>query len=473
MKNNFTLVYTVLLIVGDFLALVGAFSAAYILRFKLDDQSPVAQISATNYIQAFLIVLPLWILVHGFIGLYRREVYENRFAEFGKLIIGSLLGILVVIGYDFISPDILLQGRLVAGYGLALGFGFLLLFRSVARWLRIMLFSYGLGVNDLLVVGNGTSARAIIAQLRDTRHSGYRIVGVVGKTPDAGVPEFSDFAAATKHLPNLHSIIQTKLYHEDSQNTEILDYAQSHHISYRFIPGNSELFTGNLEVELFRGTPVVTVHQTALIGWGRVVKRLFDLAIAMVLLCLLAPLLVLVTVVIKIFEPRAPIFFRQTRLTRFNSPFQVFKFRTHITNYSGLSPELAFAKMGRPELLLAYRANGDYLPGDPRVSRVGRFLRRASLDELPQLFNVMAGDLSLVGPRALVPDEIDTHAKKHAILSVKSGITGLAQISGRKDIDFEQRRKLDVYYVQNWSFWLDIIILLKTFRVVLGGRGAK
>ena len=141
--------------------------------------------------------------------------------------------------------------------------------------------------------------------------------------------------------------------------------------------------------------------------------------------------------------------------------------------YSGLSPEQAFEKMGKPGLSEKYRKNGDHLPNDPRVTKIGNFLRRTSLDELPQLINVIKGDISLVGPRALVPQELNNYAYKDLILSVKSGLTGLAQISGRRDIGFDERRALDLYYVQNWNFWLDIKILFRTVIDVLGGRGAK
>ena len=129
--------------------------------------------------------------------------------------------------------------------------------------------------------------------------------------------------------------------------------------------------------------------------------------------------------------------------------------------------------MEKPKLIAEYRNNGDYLENDPRISAVGKFLRITSLDELPQLWNVMRGDLSLVGPRALVPEELKNAVNKHHITSVKSGLTGLAQVSGRKNISFEERRKLDVYYVQNWTFWTDLVILAKTFRIVINGRGAK
>jgi lipopolysaccharide/colanic/teichoic acid biosynthesis glycosyltransferase len=230
------------------------------------------------------------------------------------------------------------------------------------------------------------------------------------------------------------------------------------------------MFVGNLEVELFKQSlPVVTVHQTALIGWGRIVKRVFDLAFGSLLLLITSPLF-LAIIILQLLSG-GHVFFRQTRLTRYDQKFRVFKFRTVRPAYNGLTPEEAFRKMGKSELIEKYRSNGDQVSRDPRYGRLGNFLRKTSLDELPQLFNVLNGDLSLVGPRALVPEELSLFEKRHAILSVKSGITGLAQVSGRRNLVFDERRKLDVYYVQNWSFWLDIVILFKTLKVVL--RGAE
>ena len=237
------------------------------------------------------------------------------------------------------------------------------------------------------------------------------------------------------------------------------------------MPGNGELFVGNIEVDLFQSVPVIAVHQTALIGWGRVVKRLTDLFLGTIFLILASPFILLLAIAVKL-SSKGPIFFRQVRLTRFNNKFTVFKFRSHNLKYSGLSPEEAFAKMGKPELIKQYRDNGDQIPNDPRLTSIGRFMRRTSLDELPQLFNVVRGDISLVGPRALIPEELEVYAKRHAILSVKSGLTGLAQVSGRRDISFEERRKLDLYYVQNWRFTSDIVILIKTIWIVLFHKGA-
>jgi lipopolysaccharide/colanic/teichoic acid biosynthesis glycosyltransferase len=225
-------------------------------------------------------------------------------------------------------------------------------------------------------------------------------------------------------------------------------------------------------VELFRSSiPVIAVHQTALIGWGRIVKRLFDLIFGSIFLIIALPFMIVIGL-INVFASGS-VFFRQTRLTRFNQGFTVLKFRSQYKKYDGTTPEEAFAKMGRPEIAKIYRENGDFIEDDPRITPFGKFLRRTSLDEIPQLINVVKGDLSLVGPRALIPQELDQFAKKDMILAVKSGLTGLAQISGRREISVSERRKLDLYYVQNWSLWLDITIIIKTFRVVFQASEPK
>jgi exopolysaccharide biosynthesis polyprenyl glycosylphosphotransferase len=473
MKNNASLAYAFLLIIGDFLALLAAFSVAYILRVKYDTRPLIQQIPAVSYFFTVAAVLPLWIVVHGFIGLYNQGIYERRFAELGRLFVGSILGMLVVIGYEFITQKGLFPARLVAVYGLGLGFGFLVLFRTFAQMIRRSLYSFGVGINNVLIIGNTKATNEIADAICNTRKTGQLVLAVVAEQSESykTYPSFED--AVNRLRRPIHSIIQTELYLEQDKNNAILRYAQENHVSYRFVPGNTDLLVGNLTVELFGGLPMISVHQTALTGWGRIAKRLFDLIVSTLLLLLVSPLMLLISFFIKLFSPRGPVFLRQTRLTRFNREFTLFKFRTHKAALSGISDQEAFAKLGKSQLYERYKANGYVLKKDPRVTRFGRVLRRTSLDELPQLFNVLRGDVSLVGPRSLIASELNTYEKKHAILSVKSGMTGLAQISGRQDIGFDERRTLDVYYVQNWSFWGDIVILLKTLKTVVGGNGAK
>lgn len=482
MKSNASLLYSLFLIVGDFLALVAAFAGGYILRVKwgLALSNPVLahQIPSMTYLRIFLLLLPFWLIVFGLLGLYNSSIYEKRFSEAGRLFVGSFVGLLFVLGYAYLSNTPVFPAKLVPIYGFGLAFLFVLFFRNLARLIRGLLFSLNVGLTHILIIGDTLAAQELVKTLASSR-SGYRVVGVVSNSPKVfkkfkKLDLFKTFGAATSKLgaSHIHSIVQTQLYANANANNEILEFAQQNHIAFRFVPGNSELFVGNIQVELFRQSiPVIAVHQTALIGWGRIVKRLFDIFASGILIIIASPLLALIALLQLM--TGGSVFFRQIRLTRFNHHFRVFKFRTIKPKYNGLSPEDAFKKMGQTKLIKEYRKNGDYLPNDPRFGKFGRLLRKTSLDELPQLFNVFKGDLSLVGPRSLVPAELSLYEKRHAILSVKSGLTGLAQVSGRRNISFDERRKLDMYYVQNWSFWLDIVILIKTIRVVLTGEGAK
>lgn len=478
MKNNSSLLYNFALVVGDAVAIIIAFSVAYILRVSLNHTPISSNVHAHTYLLILVGLLPFWILIFALLGLYNSRTYDQRFSEFGRLLIGTFIGILFVISYSYIFNISIFPARLVTVYGFGLAFAFVLIFRTMARGIRRQLFNYGIGINNVLIVGDTAITHELVSSLSDTAATGYRIIGVIGgvKHPHksaAGFPVFPNFDEARKALKHkpLHTIIQTELYAAGEENDKILTYAQENHIAYRFVPGNGELFVGNIEVDLFQSVPVIAVHQTALIGWGRVVKRLTDILAGGLMLIVASPFMLLIALSIKL-TSKGPVFFHQTRLTRFNHRFKVFKFRSNKLAYNGLDPEEAFIKMGRPELIKLYRENGDQIPNDPRVTALGRFLRRTSLDELPQLINVVRGDISLVGPRALVPEELDLYAKRHAILSVKSGMTGLAQVSGRRNISYEERRKLDLFYVQNWSVWGDLVIFIKTIWIVLFHRGA-
>jgi len=476
MKNNASFLYSFFLVISDALALILAFVAAYILRVSIDATPIVNPVTARSFLLALLALLPFWLIIFALIGLYNRNIYDKRFSELGRLFIGTLTGTLFVISFEYFSLEAIFPAKLVPVYGFALTFVLLVLFRNILRFVRSLLFSYDVGISNVLIVGNTTSTQELVQWLSKPKVSGYRVVGVVGSHERfPKTKHYATFTSAVKAIgeKNIHSIMQTELFAESAKNNEILTFAQNNHASYRFIPGNSELFVGNIDVELFQSSiPMIAVHQTALIGWGRIAKRLFDITLSTLALIILLPFFLLIALLIFIFDP-GEVFFRQERVTRFNKTFRIYKFRSHKRKYNGLTPEQAFEKMGKPELAKKYRDNGDQLPHDPRVNFFGRFLRKTSLDELPQLINVFLGDISLVGPRALVPEEINLAERKHQIVSVKSGITGFAQISGRKDISYEERRKLDLYYVQNWSFWLDLVILFKTIRVVLTRRGAQ
>ena len=217
---------------------------------------------------------------------------------------------------------------------------------------------------------------------------------------------------------------------------------------------------------------MITVSQTPLIGWGAIAKRVFDATTSLLLLVLLSPLLLLIALLQKIFNP-GPVFYVSKRLSRYSEPINLIKFRSMGAKYGKKDASLEFEEMGRKDLAKEYKKNHK-VKNDPRITRFGAFLRKTSLDELPQIFNVIKGDLSLVGPRPILPQEVKFSSTRTALLhSVKSGVTGLWQVSGRSNLSFDERIELELFYAQNWSFWLDIKILFKTIAVVFRGKGAE
>jgi len=387
MKNNSSLAYNVCLIIGDALAITVAFTIAYILRVTLNHQPLSADVGSHSYITILISLLPFWILIFGLLGLYNARVYEKRFSELGRLLIGTFIGILFVISYSYITNTVIFPARLVTAYGFGLAFVLVFLFRTIARSLRRELFGFGIGINNVLLVGDTKATQRLIDALENTPVSGYRVLGVVGGIKhelkkDRPYQQYKSFAAAVGHLKDrqLNMIVQTELYADSAGNDEILTYAQENHVAYRFVPGNGELFVGNIAVDLFHAVPVIAVHQTPLIGWGQVVKRVADLTLASLFLIITSPIMLLVALAIKLSDG-GPVFFRQVRLSRYDTKVRIFKFRSHRRKYSGQSPEQAFAKMDRPDLLKQYRANGDWL-GPTHAPRPS-----AALSAAPALMN--------------------------------------------------------------------------------------
>lgn len=472
MKHSATLLFSFLLFVGDFAALVAAFTLAFIIRVKLDDRPLLEPITAQGYIGVVAVLLVFWIFVFALLGLYRSEVFENRFKEALLLLVGSFIGILFLIGAEYVLNRAIFPARLVTVYGFAFAFLLTLLIRTIARATRRLFLRFGIGVSSVLIVGDTDISVELAGRLSE-KNSGYKLVGIVGnlRRTYEHVDKHLRFATFSEAIEKVSpsaigSIVQTELYADHDKNSEILSVAQQHHIAYRFVPGNDRLFVGNIDVNLFEDIPMIAVHQTALTGWGRIVKRLFDFIVSLALIVLVSPLLLLIYMLIKVVD-FGPSIYRQERLTRFNNSIHIYKFRTFKKSLNGMTVDAAYDHVGDEKMAKRYRLGDDSLPIDKLLHPLGRFLRKTSLDELPQLFNVLRGDLSLVGPRPLVAREMDTFSKKNIILSVKPGLTGLAVISGRRDIPFEERRKLDLYYVQNWSFLMDVVILIKTVVVVI------
>lgn len=477
MPPRFARFYSLALVLGDFFVLLAAFITAYVLRVRFDPRPLVSQIPAVDFLATSLSLIPLWLAVFGFLGLYTSHVYSKRLTEWGRLLVGSFIGILIVLGYSFILDEPVFPARLVAVYAFLGSFVLLVIGRELLRLLRTVLFRFGKGVSRVLVIGDSVATKDIADQLSDTPTSGYKIVAIAG--PKSVLPpdfKGKHYPTAERALVNLETdlvstIIQTDLYDSSERNQKILGAAQSRHISYRFIPGEPEFYSGKNTVDVFLSYPVISVYQTPLVGWGVVVKRVFDVIVTSLIVLILSPVFILIILLQKILNP-GPIFYISKRLSRYSNPFDLLKFRSMSPKYGKRDAAEEFRKMGREDLAHEYERTRKVV-NDPRITAFGKFLRSTSLDEIPQFFNVLKGDLSLVGPRPILPQELKLYKGKNALLhSVKSGVTGLWQVSGRSDLPFEKRVELELYYAQNWSFWLDLRILFKTIPALFK-KGAR
>ncbi len=478
MPGKNTKFYSLVLIAADFLILLLAFSAAYVIRVQRDPRPLLTKVYADEYFLSLLTLIPFWLVIFAAIGLYSAAVYNRRLVEWGKLAVGSFIGILIIIGWQYASDEILFPARLVAVYALVASFLLLITEREILRWLRSLLFRFGRGTSRVLIVGNSDATRDIAENLAETKKSGYKIVAIAGPKkvvpPGLTIEQFSSIDTALSHINELGitTIIQTDLYDSADRNQLVLGAAQMHHIGYSFIPGEAEFYTGKNTVDVFLGYPMISVSQTPLIGWGAVFKQFFDAIGAFLLLVILSPLFLALVVLQKILNP-GPVFYVSKRLSRFSQPIDLIKFRSMGAKYGKRDAADEFRAMGREDLAKEYEKHRK-VENDPRITSFGNFLRKTSLDELPQLINVLKGDLSMVGPRPILPQEAKNLQNRAALLhSVKSGVTGLWQVSGRSSLSFHERIELELFYAQNWSLWLDIKILFKTLGVVLRRRGAK
>ena len=471
MRKQTDIYLKLILIALDILALVASFTAAYILRITLDPRPFYIHIGAIEFITSVLTMLPLWIILFYFFGLYKRDIYSHPYRESGRLLLASIFGVMIMISYGFLTDWQLFPTKLVALYALIISFFILLFLRASLNLIRLRLLKHNIGVRRVALIGNNKLTTSLAELISSDRTTGFKLEAIISRSEF--IPKnlkslsFSTLPTALRQT-KIDAVIQTD-YDESEKNYEI---AEKHYLDFYQAPTMNGLWTARHEIELINATPLIFVKPTPLSGYGRIIKRIMDILGSIFGIVILSPIMLIVAMAVKIGDPAGPILMRgkqQKRLTRHNRPFKVYKFRSHYAKFDGKTDEEVFTMIGQPELIEEYRKNGDKLDHDFRVTPVGHFIRRFSLDELPQLFNVLKGDISLVGPRALVLHELDKYDKKSTLLSVKSGLTGLAVISGRRDISFEERRRIDLYYVQNWSIWMDINILLKTVLVIFKG----
>lgn len=472
MKHN-SKTFSLILLISDFVMLALVFAASYIIRTQYDHRPLLYSVYVDEYIRSSLVIIPLWLISFLNLGLYSQQIYRQRLSSWAKIIIGNCLGILLIIGWEYLTTIHIFPARLVTLYVLIGSIVTIILSRELVLWIQRRMFAKNHGTKNVLLIGKNEIAEQLLHSLAFNPESGYNLVASTGVKTD-GIEYYPTLESALKKIDHhqIATVIQTDMYDSAERNHRILRATQNNHLDYLFIPGEPEFYFGKNTIDLFMGYPMLSINQTPLIGWGAILKRIFDLIITIIFAPIWLTIVLLLMLMQKIFNP-GPIFYISKRLSRFSEPFDLYKFRSMDPKFGSKDAAIDFEQMGRPDLAAEYRQNHK-VDNDPRVTKFGRFLRVTSLDELPQLFNVLKGDISLVGPRPILPQEAKLSKRTTALLhSVKSGLTGLWQVSGRNNISFEKRIELETFYAQNWSLLLDLKILLKTPIEIIKRRGSK
>ncbi len=462
-------------ILTDLLLINVGFALAYVVRYQWQWFLPVSEQFFEPYGRYFsqqVVLNVLLIITFVQVRVWRRKRGEFWVDEMSRITYATAagVGLMSMIAF-FVQPEPFSRLMLVWVFlAIVLLVG---VARLVRRTLLSALYQRGILADQVLVVGSGEVGRSLIRTLLARPDLGYQAIGYLhdglsenniglGRIPNLGT--FADLPRMVAKRPQLNTVFIALPGEMHQQISQMLQVCQQHGVSAQVVPDLLQLSMNRVEFNNMAGIPTLGIREVGINQAQQVAKRLLDLAV--VLIGGIPALLVMgiIAVAIKLDSP-GPVFYKAARVGKNGRPFQMVKFRSMVVD----------ADRHKEALKQFNQADGPIfkMKEDPRMTRVGRFIRRASLDELPQIYNVLRGEMSLVGPRPPLAQEVAEYKPWHMQrLSVIGGITGLWQVSGRSDLTFDELCLLDIYYIENWSVALDIRILLQTIPHSLFGRGA-
>ena len=468
-------IFSIIQIPIDYFVIIAAALAAYSIRFTgyvISIRPATTTVPFDQYMRVTTVLAGIWIFIFAVYGLYAIGRPRRFLDELGRIMSACTSGIMLAILIIFFYREFFASRFIIlAAWGLAVLFVFLA--RMIIRLIRRFLVKAGIGVHRLVILGHGKNAETLIREFAIHQSLGFRVEKIF---PDFD-EETKDEIIRLKNDDKIDEIFFARVGASRQEIAELNNFAADFHIPLKY---TSDPFAAEIpltDITSMAGIPVVEIKKSRLEGWGKIYKRVFDFIFALLFVVILSPVLLLVALAIKL-TSSGPVIYLNERIGEDGKPFDVFKFRTMFSAYSiGKQFKHQHDALAYEERLIRERGikTGPVykIKNDPRITTIGKFLRKTSIDELPQLFNVLVGNMSFVGPRPHQPREVEKYERRHLqVLNIKPGITGLAQVSGRSDLDFEDEVWLDTYYIENWSLALDIYIILKTPLVIFTGRGS-
>ncbi len=462
---------TGILVVLDAILINIGFALAWWARYELQLGPEVAEENYVTLDAYYLIQLALTIIllvVFKLQGLYEQKSRTGWMDATGVIVSSTTVGIAIMIVAVFGFRPYAFS-RLAFLYVWFSIIVLLSLLRLVKMQIRDYLRRRGVGLERVLVVGAGQQGMLIMQNIVAQPQLGYDVVGFVDDERNEDIGRFkalgalNDVPRIVRHK-DVDLVIIALPSNSHANIVEIMMQCARQHVSFRIVPDFYELSLNKVDINEINGIPLIGLKEVSMGGLNLLLKRLIDIMASVAVLAVASPLILLVGIAIKLETP-GPILFTQTRVGRGGRHFTFYKFRSM---KQGADREIQ-------KLTSLNEATGPIfkMRNDPRLTRVGKILRRLSLDELPQFYNILIGDMSLVGPRPPIPYEVEKYKEWHyKRLEVSPGLTGLWQVSGRSELTFDEMVLLDIWYIENWSLGLDLKIMMRTIPAVLLARGA-
>lgn len=450
------------------------FVLAYWVRYQWQWFRPVDEVFLVPYSVYFpysLAFTGIMLVVYWTEGLYNPRRKRSAFHEVYIIIRGAITGVAALYILSLVYRAVLLSRLIPAYAGLAV-VALLSGARAVERVIQGHRRKKGLGVQRVLIVGAGEIGRMVMRNIAAQPELGYQIVGFVDDKPERGSRDLGRFKGlgSTDQIADLvkqhavDTVIVALPWLAHRKILGIVSQCEHLNVAVRIVPDLFQMSLSQVDIDDLNGIPLISTKSPVIMGWNLAVKRTFDVIFSALFLVILSPVMLVIAILIRLDSP-GPAVFAQQRIGRGGKPFTVFKFRTMRCG----------AEEEQESLRALNEAKGPMfkIKADPRCTALGRLLRRISLDELPQFYNVLRGEMSMVGPRPPLPGEVQQYQEWHKRrLEILPGLTGLWQVSGRSDLTFDDMVLLDIYYIENWSLLLDLRIALKTIPSALFARGA-
>lgn len=451
------LFFAFILLPVDIAMVIVAFILAYYIRIDLEVVPAFSDIGLREYLRYSVYLLPLWVALNALNGLYNIKTNRSFFSELYRIINASSTAMIFLVVAIFLTKTMFFS-RLILAFTWIISIASIALGRLIIRLIEQSLMRYGIGTSKVILIGDNSTSESIVNHLSASKNKIYKICGVLNGTSNTSkyglkiLGSIDELEEKIKQF-KIDEVVLTDIFLSKTKIMSLIQICSDNNISFKYIPDTFSLMTLNVSSETIGTMPVMELKSIPLDGWGRIVKRIVDVVFALVFLILLSPLFLLISILEKI-TSRGPVFYKHERIGRDEQKFDLYKFRSMYENAEQEKKKYWTTK------------------NDSRITPLGRIIRKTNLDELPQFWNILKGDMSFIGPRPEQPryvekfeKEIPDYFRRH---KVKAGLTGWAQVNGLKgDTSIKERVRYDIYYIENWSLWFDFKIIIKTALLII------